>query len=631
LFVEELTDLKAFLRAGVFLTALLMVTLSLSSCSAPPSIGALVEREGGIQIIVPALWADSGSGKSGIEPATIWVDDSRNESQPSYDVNLSDVQSKGGGAMWQAATSAAAAVGTLFSGVVPDDIALRFDITGPIDGPSAGGILTVGVLAALNEHPMDSSTTMTGTISPDGSIGPVGLIGLKLQAAAEEGYTRVLVPAALTEISDPETGEPISTQRFASSVGVDITFVRTIEEAYEAFTGESLLATSGAPVFNISDYPKLDLAQEGASRQLYADVEKRLSEFTEAPQPVRDQLTASERARESGDVTTAFALAVDALNLLERWHGEATISELVRDVGPNEARLALKASVMAEYDTINSQLKDQLGRAESFTPAQSLAFPAAVAWLTYARAIFVSMDDALANPAIIENPELLTSYGALAAQVAAESKFVFPASMQVLDAVPKASVKQDQPVNIFMSGYTNFLITAGDANLTYLQDVIGLSEQDELYVTDLAPVAFALADDVQTIDPATQSLAEEMEESSVAMTYFVVTTSLVTGVQVFGSADMWLDAEQAQTGGNEYVLGAIMQSNDVISQYADRLLDTGLNAGFPVWSAQWGTAAFDELSGQNRETAGASIALNELWYDVITVLAMNAYAGQTNK
>lgn len=620
--------MTAFRQAGVFFTAILMVTLSLSSCSAPPSIGALVERDGGIQVIVPALWADSGSGTSGIELATVWVDKSRSETQSSYDVNLSDVQSKGGGAMWQAATSAAAAVGTLFSGVVPDDIALRFDITGPIDGPSAGGILTVGVLAALNEHPMDSSTTMTGTISPDGSIGPVGLIGLKLQAAAEAGYKRVLLPAVISEISDPETGDSINTRGFASSLGLDVTFVRNIEEAYEEFTGESLLETPHSSVYRVSDYPQLDLAQGGAARQLNEDVEKRLSEFPDAPQLVRDQLNASEYARQSGDLTTAFALAVDALNILERWQGENRIKELVQDEGSNQARLTLAEIVASENDKIDIQLKDQLSTVQSFNPAQSLAFPAAVSWLTYARAIFVSLEDALADPGLNDDAELLASYGALVAQVAAESSLVFPASMEVLDAVPEPSLQTHHPVNTFMSGYTNFLITAGDANLTYLQEVIGLSKQDELYVTDLAPVAFALADEVHTTETDTQSSAAEIEESSLAMTYFVVTTSLVTGVQVFGSTDMWLNAEHARTGANEYVEGAISQSNSLISQYADLLLSDHLNAGFPVWSAQWGSAAFDELSVQGREARGASIALNELWYDVITVLAMNAFAGQ---
>ncbi len=176
---------------------------ALSSCATQPQIGELRSVDGGTQIIVPALWADAKSEASGIEPATVWVDPNRTSDQLAYEVNLSDVQAKGGGAQWQAATSTAAAIGTLFSGRDPDDVACKFDITGPIDGPSAGGVLTVGVLAALNQHALFPSVTMTGTISPDGSIGPVGLIPFKLKAAAEAGFETVLLPAALTTMLNP--------------------------------------------------------------------------------------------------------------------------------------------------------------------------------------------------------------------------------------------------------------------------------------------------------------------------------------------------------------------------------------------------------------------------------------------
>lgn len=156
------------------------------------------------------------------------------------------------------------------------------------------------------------------------------------------------------------------------------------------------------------------------------------------------------------------------------------------------------------------------------------------------------------------------------------------------------------------------------ANLTETQ-------QRQLPVTELVPVAFALADETADIDPGLQSIDAELEQSSVAMTYFVVTTSLVTAAQVFGSSDMWLDPEQAQSGANEYVADSITQSYELTANSADQLLSAGMNAGFPLWSAEWGTAAYAALSSQDRDATGTSIALNELWYDAITVLSMRAY------
>lgn len=613
-----------------------LVLGALAGCSTAPQIGELRKVNGGTQIVVPALWADGASGTSGIEPATVWVDPTRTSDQLAYEVNLVDVQAKGGGAMWQAATSSAAAIGTLFSGLNPDNVACKFDITGPIDGPSAGGILTIGVLAALNRHPLDPSVTMTGTISPDGSLGPVGLIPLKLQAAADEGYETVLLPAALTTVSDPLSGAPVQTDDYANTLGIEVQFVRTIDEAYERFTGERLAADSEAgtesAVYSFTDFAALDQARSDAAEQLQADVTARLIEAQDAPQQVRDQLDGARSVSLAGDVNAGFALAVDALEVLESWRGSTEFELMAAASGVPQARKQLRDDVIEQHDAINQQLAQALSVAADFDPAQSLAFPGAVAWLTYARAIFVSLEQALTNPALDADPKLLADYAGLAAQVVAESEAVFPASMLVLGAVPETTNSHTlgqnaSDVNDFVSGYTNFLVAAGDANLTYLREVAGLSpeQQSQLPVTDLVPVALALADEAAGIDPGTQDIETELEQSSVAMTYFVVTTSLVSSEQVFGSADMWLNPEQAKLGANAYVSDSIAQSGELTSNSVNELIENGFNAGFPLWSAEWGTAAFEQLSAQERDATGASIALNELWYDVITVLSMRAF------
>lgn len=64
-----------------------------------------------------------------------------------------------------------------------------------IGGPSAGATLTVGAIAALNGWKVRSDVLMTGTIQPDGSIGPVGGIPEKAQAAADVGVRTFLFPA----------------------------------------------------------------------------------------------------------------------------------------------------------------------------------------------------------------------------------------------------------------------------------------------------------------------------------------------------------------------------------------------------------------------------------------------------
>ncbi len=63
-----------------------------------------------------------------------------------------------------------------------------------IGGPSAGGILTTAVVALLEGWDLDDQTVMTGMINPDGSIGPIGGITKKIDAANSVGATRFLIP-----------------------------------------------------------------------------------------------------------------------------------------------------------------------------------------------------------------------------------------------------------------------------------------------------------------------------------------------------------------------------------------------------------------------------------------------------
>ncbi len=61
-----------------------------------------------------------------------------------------------------------------------------------VGGPSAGSTMTVCTMAALLNTTLNPKVTMTGTINPDGSIGPVGAIIPK--AKALKGYDYFLIP-----------------------------------------------------------------------------------------------------------------------------------------------------------------------------------------------------------------------------------------------------------------------------------------------------------------------------------------------------------------------------------------------------------------------------------------------------
>ncbi len=63
-----------------------------------------------------------------------------------------------------------------------------------VGGPSAGGAMTVAMIAAIENKTIAPDVAMTGTIEADGSIGAVGGILEKAEAAAAKGIKLFLVP-----------------------------------------------------------------------------------------------------------------------------------------------------------------------------------------------------------------------------------------------------------------------------------------------------------------------------------------------------------------------------------------------------------------------------------------------------
>ncbi len=102
------------------------------------------------------------------------------------------------------------------------------------DGPSAGAVMTVGFAALLKGDRIQRGIAMTGTITQDGTIGPVGGIPDKIRAAAREGYRTILIPEG--QRYDPRW----NIDRLAWDLNVEVKEVSTIEEAYHLMTGGTL-------------------------------------------------------------------------------------------------------------------------------------------------------------------------------------------------------------------------------------------------------------------------------------------------------------------------------------------------------------------------------------------------------
>lgn len=117
-----------------------------------------------------------------------------------------------------------------------------------IEGPSAGAALTVATIAALGNKSINQDVMMTGTINHDGTIGPVGEILVKANAAKDVGAKMFLVPVSQSTVVTYElrrhceiigwteicTTETIPKKvDVANETGIDIVEVANIEEALE--------------------------------------------------------------------------------------------------------------------------------------------------------------------------------------------------------------------------------------------------------------------------------------------------------------------------------------------------------------------------------------------------------------
>ncbi|HYA55000.1 MAG TPA: S16 family serine protease, partial [Thermoplasmata archaeon] len=75
------------------------------------------------------------------------------------------------------------------------DIHIQFVGTSDgVEGDSASVSIATAVISALEGVPVDQSVAMTGSLSVRGQVLPVGGVTAKVEAAADSGIKRVLVP-----------------------------------------------------------------------------------------------------------------------------------------------------------------------------------------------------------------------------------------------------------------------------------------------------------------------------------------------------------------------------------------------------------------------------------------------------
>ncbi|MGC1119484.1 MAG: S16 family serine protease [Candidatus Methanofastidiosia archaeon] len=122
-----------------------------------------------------------------------------------------------------------------------------------IGGPSAGGAMTVAVIASLQGWELSSDVVMSGTINPDETVGPVGGLYQKAQAASEvahtflvpDGQTTIVVEEQTVQTQGPFTYVTTSQKQLdlveeGKTMGLQVKEVYDIREAVYYFTGHEI-------------------------------------------------------------------------------------------------------------------------------------------------------------------------------------------------------------------------------------------------------------------------------------------------------------------------------------------------------------------------------------------------------
>ena len=252
--------------------------------------------------------------------------------------------------VWMAAMVAALSKHDDLPGVV-----ITLEIPGIVEGSSAGGVVCLAILSALDGKEFPNDVAMTGAILPDGSIGIVGGIAAKMRGAAGAGIKRFIMPAVLRFEKDPQTKEDVDLKELGRSLKLQLLPVRNIVDAYSA-AHNLPKATRVLPDHSVFSAPTaVDEYFKTAYKEAMA---AGLSIWNALPEKEREQLQNDDQARRTlvlprltAERAFASGRLVFACNQAEIW---AMVLEARREnSGPLRAITATTPrGLMAEVDKI---------------------------------------------------------------------------------------------------------------------------------------------------------------------------------------------------------------------------------------------------------------------------------------
>ncbi len=163
----------------------------------------------------------------------------RVSSNPSGDAAVGLIEHVLGSAgdTWKSSAWIAAVAASNASNRLLTDHEFLLKVRGFIDGPSAGMLMAATMLALMNQDQILENITITGTVNPDGTIGPVSGIEYKMDGAKKAGIKEIGYPM----IDDGDAGQLVKDmEKIGAIYGIKTVPVADIYQAYELLTGRKL-------------------------------------------------------------------------------------------------------------------------------------------------------------------------------------------------------------------------------------------------------------------------------------------------------------------------------------------------------------------------------------------------------
>lgn len=135
------------------------------------------------------------------------------------------------GSVWLATVTAA-----MFRKDPMNGVRITVEFSGDVDGPSAGGVMCLSVLSAMAGRQIPDDFAMTGTIMPDGTIGVVGGVAQKVNAAIQRGCKRICIPR-YPRFETQDDGSVVDLFTLGADKNVTVKPVQNIDEVYSFLYG----------------------------------------------------------------------------------------------------------------------------------------------------------------------------------------------------------------------------------------------------------------------------------------------------------------------------------------------------------------------------------------------------------